>query len=166
MMKKVVIATALYACLTTGWLLTSCDNTKDGKEEYAEEQADAIDEADVARSEIRSADDTSDLADVREDLSDTAKELEAAKKNYMIELQNRQKSLSEKISELDPKVTDPNQPNREKWVDKRKELVRDRDKIQANLLELQRPMTDERFVTAKEEIKELMAAIDKALADN
>lgn len=166
MTKKVVLATAFYACLTTGWLLTSCDNTKDGKEEYAEEQADAIDEADAARAEIRSADDPSDLADLRDDLSETAQELEAAKKEYMTELQNRQGSLSEKISELDTKVTDPNQPNREKWVEKRKELVRDRAKLQVNLLELQNPMTDDRFATAKEEIKELMASIDKALADN
>ncbi len=165
-MKKVAIATALYAFITTGWLLTSCDNTQDGKEEYAEEQADAIDEADAARAELRSADDTSDLADVRDELSDAAQELEAAKKKYMSELQNRQQSLSEKISEIDPKVTDPNQPNREKWVEKRKELVRDRDRLQANLLELQKPMTDDRFVTAEKEIKELMATIDKALADN
>ena len=165
-MKKVLIATALYACITTGWLLTSCDNTKDGREEYAKEQADAIDEADVARADLRSADDSSDLTDVREELSDAARELEAAKREYMTELQNRQKSLSEKISELDTKVTDPNQPNREKWVEKRKGLMRDRTMLQANLLELQNPMTDERFVTAKEEIKQLMAAIDKALADN
>ena len=164
-MKKVLIATALYACIT-GWLLISCDNTKDGREEYAKEQADAIDEADVARADLRSADDSSDLTDVREELSDAARELEAAKREYMTELQNRQKSLSEKISELDTKVTDPNQPNREKWVEKRKGLMRDRTMLQANLLELQNPMTDERFVTAKEEIKELMAAIDKALADN
>ncbi|WP_373515380.1 hypothetical protein [Persicitalea sp.] len=165
-MKKVVIATALYACITTGWLLTSCDNTSDGKEEYAEEQADAINEADVARAEIRSADDTSDLADVRDDLTDAAKELEAAKKEYMTELKNRQRTLNEKISELDSKVTDPKQANRDKWVEKRKELVRDRDKLQANLLELQQPMSDDRFVTAEKEIKELMASIDKALTDN
>ncbi|GHB61958.1 hypothetical protein [Persicitalea jodogahamensis] len=164
-MKKVVFATALYACLTTGWLLTSCDNNKDGKEEYAEEQADAINEADIARAEIRSADDTSDLADVREDLSEAAQELEAAKKEYMTELQNRQKSLSEKIGELDSKVTDPKQANREKWVEKRKELVQERDQLQANLLELQKPMTNDRFVTAEKEIKELLASIDKSLAD-
>ena len=165
-MKKVAIATALYACITIGWLLTSCDNTKDGKEEYAEEQADAIDEADAARAEIRSADDTSDLADVRDELADAAKELETAKKEYVTELQNRQKTLNEKISELDAKVTDPKQPNREKWVEKRKELVRDRDRLQANLLELQRPMTNDRFVTAEQEIKELMASIDKTMAEN
>jgi len=165
-MKKVLTVTALSVCITTGWLLTSCDNTKDGREEYAGEQADAIDEADVARADLQSADDTSDLVEVRDELAEAARELEAAKKEYMTELQNRQKSLSEKINELDPKVTDPNQPNREKWVEKRKELVRDRTMLQANLLELQNPMTDERFVTAKEEIKELMAAIDKALADN
>ena len=165
-MKKVVIATALYACITTGWLLTSCDNTKDGKEEYAEEQADAIDEADAARAEIRSADDTSDLADVREELSDAAQELEAAKKEYMTELQNRQKSLNEKIDELGTKVTDPKQANREKWVEKRKELVQERDILQANLLELQKPMTNDSFVTAEKEINELMASIDKSLAEN
>ena len=165
-MKKVVIATFLYACITMGWLLTSCDNNKDSKEEYAEEQADALDEADAARAEITNAEDTADLAEVRDELSDKAKELEAAKKDYLAELQNRQKNLSEKISELDPKVTDPNQPNREKWVEKRKQLVSDRDKVQANLLELQNPMTDARFVTAEKEIKELMASIDKTLADN
>lgn len=165
-MKKVAIATSLYACITIGWFLTSCDSNKDGKEEYAEEQTDALREADAARTEIISADDTADLAEVRDELADKAKELEVAKKNYMAELQSRQKSLSEKISDLDPKVTDPNQPNREKWVEKRKELVRDRDKIQSNLLELQSPMTDDRFMTAEKEIKELMASIDKTLADN
>lgn len=165
-MKKVFIATAIYACITMGWLLTSCDNNKDSKEQYAEEQADALDEADVARVEIKSAEDTADLAQVRDELADKAKELAVAKKDYMTELQRRQKTLSEKISELDPKVTDPNQPNREKWVEKRKGLVSDRDKVQANLLELQNPMTDERFVTAEKEIKELMASIDKTLTDN
>lgn len=165
-MKKVFIATAIYACITMGWLLSSCDNNKDSKEQYAEEQADALDEADVARAEIKTAEDKADLAQVRDELADKAKELAAAKKDYMTELQRRQKTLSEKISELDPKVTDPNQPNREKWVEKRKGLVSDRDKVQANLLELQNPMTDERFVTAEKEIKELMASIDKTLTDN
>ena len=165
-MKKVVIATALYACLTTGWLLTSCDNTNDGKEEYAEEQADAINEADAARAELRDADDSEDLAEVKDDLADAAQELEAAKKEYITGLQQRQQSLNEEIGDLDTKVTDPKQANREKWVERRKELVRERDLLRANLLELQKPMTEERWTTAEKEIKELMATIDKQLAEN
>lgn len=165
-MKKIVSITAIYAVVTTGWLLISCDSTtKDSQKEYAQEQADAIDEADEARTEIMQAEDTSELADVRDELSDAAKELETARKNYMNELQTRQKALNEKISDLDAKVTDPKQPNRDKWVEKRQKLVRERDRLQANLMELQKPMTDERWVTAEEEIKELMAAIDRELKD-
>lgn len=163
-MKKVVLITAIYAVVTTGWLLTSCESTpKDSQKEYVQEQADAIDEADKARAEIQQTEDTSALIDVRDELSDAAKALEAARKNYMTELQRRQKTLNEKISYLDPKVTDPNQPNRDKWVEKRQKLVRERDKLQANLMELQKPMTDERWTTAEKEIKELMASIDQEL---
>lgn len=165
-MKKIVFITAIYAAVTIGWVLTSCDSTtKDSQKEYAQEQADAIDEADKARADIRQAEDTSDLADVRDELSDAAKELEAARKSYLTELQTRQKTLNEKISDLDGKVTDPKQANRDKWVEKRQKLVRERDRLQANLMELQKPMTDERWTTAEKEIKELMASIDQELKE-
>jgi hypothetical protein len=165
-MKKIVFITAIYAAITMGWLLTSCDSTpKDSQKQYAEEQADAINEADEARMEMLQAEDTSQLADVREDLSEAAQELEAARKSYTTELQTRQKTLNEKISELDGKVTDPKQANRDKWVEKRQKLVRERDQLQANLLELQKPMTDERWTTAEKEIKELIAAIDQELKE-
>ena len=102
---------------------------------------------------------------MRDELADAAKELEAARKGYLTELQARQKALNEKISDLDGKVTDPNQANRDKWVEKRQKLVRERDKLQANLMELQNPMTDTRWVTAEKEIKELMAGIDEELKE-
>lgn len=164
-MKKVVFITAIYAFISLGWLLTSCDSTpKDSQKEYVDEQADAHNEADEARTEIQQAD-TSQLTEVRDELADAAKELEAARKNYMTELQTRQKTLNEKISDLDGKVTDPKQANRDKWVEKRQKLVRERDKLQANLMELQRPMTDERWTTAEKEIKDLMATIDEELKE-
>lgn len=164
-MQKVAIITGLYAFLSIGWFLTSCGSNNERKE-FAEEQQDAMQQADEAYTDLRQATDTTDLVEAREELSESAQELEKAKKNYIAELQRRQTGLNEKISELDGKVTDPNQPNREKWVEKRQKLVRERDLLQVNLLELQKPMTDERWTTAEQEIKELIAAIDRELADS
>ncbi len=164
-MKKIALATTFYALVTLGWLIIGCETRNDSKQEYAEEQADAIDEADQAVNELQNTTDTSELADVRDDLREELKKLEAAKKDYLVQIQNRQKTLNEKISELDPKVTDPKQPNREKWVERRTKYVRERDQLQASLMELQKPMTNDRWITAESEIKELISAIDRDLQD-
>lgn len=165
MLKKIALATTFYALVTMGWLVIGCETKDDSKQEYAEEQVDASKEADKAEEEIQSTNDTSALADVRDDLTDELKKLEAAKKDYLAQIQTRQKTLNEKISDLDPKVTDPKQPNRQKWVERRTKYVRQRDQLQASLMELQKPMTGDRWSTAEGELKELISAIDEDLQD-
>lgn len=165
MLKKIALATTFYAFVTMGWLVMGCETKDDSKQEFAKEQADAMKEADQAVNEIQSTSDTSKLADVRDDLEDELKKLEAAKKDYLAQIQTRQKTLNEKISDLDPKVTDPKQPNRQKWVERRTKYVRQRDQLQASLMELQKPMTGDRWSTAEGELKELISAIDEDLQD-
>lgn len=165
MLKKIALATTFYALVMMGWLVIGCETKDDSKQEYAEEQVDASKKADKAVNELQSTTDTTKLADVRDDLTDELKKLEAAKKDYLAQIQARQKTLNEKISELDPKVTDPKQPNREKWVERRAKYVRQRDQLQANLMELQKPMTGDRWSTAEAEIKELISSIDLDLQD-
>jgi protein-tyrosine-phosphatase len=163
-MRKVVIITGLYALLTTGWLVASCGSANE-QQNYAEQQQEATQKAAEVHTDIREAEDTAALVEARDELSESVQKLEKAKKNYLTELQRRQTGLNEKISELDVKVTDPQQPNREKWVEKRQKLIRERDRLQVNLLEVQRPMTDERWTTVEQELKDLIATIDHELAD-
>jgi chromosome segregation ATPase len=166
-MRKVAIVTFIYALITTGWLVTGCSSGEESeKDQLAQEQQEAMNEADQAYDKIQNAEGVTDLSEVKEDLSETANELSEARKEYLNALQERLGKLNDRISELDQKLTDPNQANQPKWVSKRRELVRERDNVRANMMDLQKPMSDEQWVTAEEEIKKLLAAIDEQLKES
>lgn len=161
-MKKVAFITGIYAFIVMGWLLSSCENESQ-KEEYAEEQAEAMEKADDAYTTLETSNGLTDLTEVRAELEEAAKELAEEKKEYVRTLQDRQKKLNDRISELDKKLTDPMKANQPEWVDKKRKLTRERDQVKAMILDLQNPMTKERWVTAEEEIKTLITTIDEEL---
>jgi|GEM_PF-1633773 DNA repair exonuclease SbcCD ATPase subunit len=166
-MRKVAIITGIYACITTGWLLISCElNNKSQKEEYAEEQAEATKEADKAYTVIETTDGMADRTEVRENLAETVKDLAEEKQQYVNILQDRQKKLNKRIGALDKKLTDPTQANQPQWVEQKRKLARERDRVNPMMLNLQKPMTGEKWVTAEEEIKSLLASINEQLKDN
>jgi uncharacterized phage infection (PIP) family protein YhgE len=165
-MRKVVVLPCIYALVSAGLLLTGCGSKEENeKDQLAQEQQEAMNEADEAYDKIQNADGMTDLSEVKEDLSESMKEISEARKEYLDALQERLGRLNDRINELDKKLTDPNQANQPKWVSKRRELVRERDNVRANMMELQKPMTDKQWVTAEEEIKKLLAAIDEQLKE-
>lgn len=166
-MSKLTMSTLLYTFTAAGWLLTACDsNEKSDKEKLATQQQEIQKEADQANNKIEQAEVPVDISDSLEDLSKFIEEISIAKKDYLYAFQERQQKLNERISELDTKLTDPNQVNQSQWVSNRRVLIAERDKVRANMMELQKPMTKERWTMAEREIKELLAAIDKQLKES
>lgn len=165
-MSKQTLSTLLCTFIVAGWPLIGCDSDqKTEKEKLALEQKEAIEVAEqVYDNTVKAVDST----DVSESLAaaDSLEAITKAKREYLYALQECQGKLNEHINELDQKLTDPNQANQPQWVAKRRDLIRERDKVRANMMELQKPMTDERWTTAEQEIKELLSAIDKQLNES
>lgn len=165
-MRKVAIITGLYAAITFGWLLSSCESNENAqKEEFVAEQGEATKSTLGADTTLETTDGMADSTALSENLEVTAEDLASVKQEYVNTMQNSRQKLNERIDELDRQLTDPTQANQPQWVEEKKKLVGERNRLSAMMLNLQKPMTDKKWVIAEEEIKSLLASIDEQLKE-
>lgn len=125
-----------------------------------------MDATDESYDKLRNAQGPEDLAEVRNDLKETKQQLAEKQRSYVEKMRDRQEKIQKRLSMMDSKIGSSSGATKEKWIERRTKLMRERDQLQANLLDMQQPMTSEQMVTVEKQINDLLAAIDKELASN
>ncbi|MCE6990825.1 hypothetical protein [Dyadobacter sp. CY323] len=161
-MKVIFAGTAI----AMGALLAACNSgaEKEGKD-LAQAEEKALEAVDEARSEIAAPSDTTKVADAKEELLEVNQELNEKQSKYLESLKKQEVKLQENITKVDEKLRSADGNSKKRLTEKKDKLTKERDMLQANMLELTKPMEDKRLATVQKEVQERIVAIEKVLSE-
>lgn len=158
----------IFANLTiaAGVLLVSCNSGSDkDRKELANAEEKALETADEASEEVANTSDTTDMADAKEDLLEANQKLNEKQRDYMASLKKEESKLQERIAKLDDKIKSSDGDAKKRLTAKMDKAVKERDLLQANILEMAKPMEDKRLETVQKEVQQRIVAINKELSE-
>lgn len=142
-------------------LFTSCSKTDKERKELANAEEDALKKTEeVAKMNFDT--NKENTADLKEDLQKAQEKLSEKQNDYVVALREREAKLNDKLKDIQAKLRDGKSNKR--LLEKKDRLSKERDLVQANILELHSPVTDQKLETVEKGIKELIVEIDKELA--
>ncbi|GAB2781179.1 hypothetical protein GCM10027275_25970 [Rhabdobacter roseus] len=166
-MKKVAIVTGIYAFITMGWLLASCDsNRRDEGEKLAETEEQAQARTEDAYQQLAEAETKSDVEDIRDDLKKMDEKLTKEQQNYYQRMQKQHQDITRRLEKLNGQIASADATKKQRLTTNRDTLIHEKDLLEANMLEMQKPMNDDEWRTVESKLKQLIAAIDTELEKN
>jgi hypothetical protein len=165
-MKKLTRTVIFNAAFAACALLVSCNSGADkDRKELANAEEKALETADEATDKISSTSDTTEMTDAKEDLLEANDKLNEKQQDYLASLKEEEKKLQERISKLDSKIQSSDGDAKKRLTAKKDKAVKERDLLQANILEMAKPMEDKRLETVQKEIQQRIVAINKELSE-
>lgn len=163
-MKKAISVWMSGTALALAMFVSACnsDAEKDRKE-LARAEEEAIKTANKATDEVVNGADTNDMIDSKEKLREAEQKLNEKQQNYLISLKKTENKIHERLAKVDEKIKSADGNARKRFEEKRDKLVKERDMLQANILEIQKPMDDDQFQTVQKQVDGLISTIDKEL---
>ncbi|WP_439559120.1 hypothetical protein [Dyadobacter sp.] len=161
-MKKTVNVWVLSAMVVMGASLASCNSAEKDRKELANAEEDAL----KAAEETSAMGDTSkeEMADAKEDLLEANAKLNEKQQDYLNSLKEREAKIQERITKLDEKLKSADGNAKQRLTERKDKFTKERDLLQANILEMQKPMEDKRLETVQKEVQQRVVAIDKELS--
>lgn len=165
-MKKLTRIVFANFAIAAGALLVGCNSGADkDRKELANAEEKALETADEASQEIANTSDTTDMAAAKEDLLEANDKLNEKQRDYMASLKKEESSLQERIAKLNDKIKSADGDAKKRLTAKMDKAVKERDLLQANILEMAKPMEDKRLETVQKEIQQRIVAINKELSE-
>ncbi|MCE7065483.1 hypothetical protein [Dyadobacter sp. CY326] len=164
-MKKTVSVIFANVAIAMGALCISCNSKTDtDRKKLANAEEKALETADEASQKIASNSDTTEIADVKEDLLQVNNDLNEKQRAYLKSLKEEEAKLKERVTELDDKIQTADGDAKKRLMSKKNKVTQERGLLQANILEMAKPMEDKRLETAQKEIQQRIVAINKELS--
>jgi hypothetical protein len=165
-MKKLTRIVFLNAAFAACALLVSCNSGADkDRKELANAEEKALETADEASKEVANTSDTTEMADAKEDLLEANQKLNEKQQDYMASLKKEESKLQERITKLGEKIKTSDGDSKKRLTAKMDKAVKERDLLQANILEMAKPMEDKRLETVQKEVQQRIVAINKELSE-
>lgn len=160
-MKTKLIPLVPTVLLAGALLFTGCSGTDKERKELANAEEDALKKTEeVAKMNFDT--NKENTADLKEDLQKAQEKLSKKQNDYVVVLREREAKLNDKLKDIQTKLRDGKSNKR--LLEKKDRLSKERDLVQANILELHSPVTDQKLETVEKGIQELIVEIDKELA--
>jgi chromosome segregation ATPase len=164
-MKRKAIILLSNTLLAAGLLLTACNSsTEKDRKELARAEEEALEKAEEANKLVPQETDSSDMADVKKDLEKASQKLSEKQEKYLASLREKEGKLNDRLKTISEKLRTADGSARKRLTEKQDKLIKERDQLQANILEIQSPLTDQQLETVQKEINVLIAVIDRELS--
>ncbi|TDE13370.1 DUF1216 domain-containing protein [Dyadobacter psychrotolerans] len=164
-MKRIATIFLSNAILAAGLMLTACNSSTDkDRKELANAEEEALEKAAEANEMVPQETDSSDMADVKKDLEKASQKLSEKQDKYLASLREKEGKLNDRLKTIGEKLSSADGNAKKRLTEKQDKLIKERDQLQANILEIQSPMTDQQLETVQKEINVLIAVIDKELS--
>jgi len=165
-MKKITRIVFANFAIAAGALLVGCNSQGDKeRKELANAEEKALETAAAADSTVANTSDTSAIASAKEDLLKANEKLNEKQQKYLTSLKKEETSLQDKIAKLDKKIISSDGDAKKRLTTKKDKAIKERDLLQANILELAKPMEDKRLETVQKEVQTRIVAINKELSE-
>ena len=165
-MKKITRIVFVNVAFAACALLVSCNSGADkDRKELANAEEKALETANEASQEVENTSDTTKIADAKEDLLEANQKLNEKQQDYMASLKKEESKLQERITKLSEKIKSSEGDSKKRLTSKMDKAVKERDLLQANILEMAKPMEDKRLETVQKEIQQRIVAINKELSE-
>lgn len=161
-MKKHILFRMAIPLLAVSISLASCTGTEKQKKELANAEEEALKKANDALS-LTENDSKKEISKVKDDLEKANEKLNEKQTIYLQSLQEKEESVSNRLKSLNERIKSTSGEPSQRLVERRDKLSKERDMLQANIMELKSPMNDQRLETVEKELKVLIAAIDREL---
>jgi DNA anti-recombination protein RmuC len=164
-MKKIVNVWLLSGMVLAGSTLVSCNSQADkDRKELANAEEEALEAAEKTTEQVATDSSKEEMSDAKEELLDANAKLNEKQAEYLKSLKEREKKIQERISKLDEKLKSAEGNSQKRLMEKKDKFTKERDLLQANILEMQKPMEDKRLETVQKEVQQRVVAIDKELS--
>ena len=164
-MKKTVNIIFANVAIAMAALCFSCNSkTETERKKLANAEEKALETADEASSKIAESSDTTEIEDAKEDLLQVNTDLNEKQRAYMKSLKEEESKLKERITKLNEKIQSADGNAKKRLSAKMDKAVKERDLLQANILEMAKPMEDKRLETVQKEVQQRIVAINKELS--
>ena len=165
-MKKITRIVFVNVAFAACALLVSCNSGADkDRKELANAEEKALETANEASQEVENTSDTTKIADAKEDLLEANQKLNEKQQDYMASLKKEEFKLQERITKLSEKIKSSEGDSKKRLTSKMDKAVKERDLLQANILEMAKPMEDKRLETVQKEVQQRIVAINKELSE-
>lgn len=165
-MKKLTRIIFANFAIAAGALFVGCNSGSDkDRKELANAEEQALETADEASEEIANTSDTSEMEDAKEDLLEANQKLNEKQQKYLASLKKEESELQERVVELDEKIKSADGDAKKRLTVKKDKVTKERDLLQANILEMAKPMEDKRLETVQKEVQQRIVAINKELSE-
>ena len=161
-MKKHILFRMAIPLLAVSISLASCTGTEKQKKELANAEEEALKKANDALS-LTENDSKKEISKVKDDLEKANEKLNEKQTIYLQSLQEKEESVSNRLKSLNERIKSASGEPSQRLIERRDKLSKERDMLQANIMELKSPMNDQRLETVEKELKVLIAAIDREL---
>lgn len=161
-MKKHILFRMAIPLLAVSISLARCTGTEKQKKELANAEEEALKKANDALS-LTENDSKKEISKVKDDLEKANEKLNEKQTIYLQSLQEKEESVSNRLKSLNERIKSASGEPSQRLVERRDKLSKERDMLQANIMELKSPMNDQRLETVEKELKVLIAAIDREL---
>ncbi|MCE7043859.1 hypothetical protein [Dyadobacter sp. CY312] len=163
-MKRILTLFFANAFIISGLLLTSCNSSAEkDRKELAKAEEEALDKAAEANKLVPQEADTKEIEGVKKDLEKASEKLSGKQGKYLTSLKQKEGKINDKLKSINEKLRKADASSKKSLTEKQDKLIKERDQLQANILEIQSPMTDQQLETVQKEIDLLIAIIDKEL---
>lgn len=164
-MKKSIVGILSSSAFAICLLFASCNSsTENDRKELAKAEEEALEKAAEANQLVPAEADQEEIAGVKKDLELANEKLSEKQEKYYASLKEREAKISTRLVRLNEKIKSADGNSRQKLIEKQDKLIKERDQLQANILEIQTPMTDTQLETVQKEIDLLITVIDRELA--
>jgi DNA anti-recombination protein RmuC len=163
-MKRILTLFFANAFIIPCLLLTSCNSsTEKDRKELANAEEEALDKAAEANKLVPQEADTKEIEGVKKDLEKASEKLSEKQEKYLASLKQQERRINDRLKAITEKLQSADDNSKKNLTEKLDKLTKERDQLQANILEIQSPMTDQQLETVQKEINLLIAIIDREL---
>jgi chromosome segregation ATPase len=164
-MKKLTKIVFANFALAAGVLLAGCNSqTEKDRKELANAEEQALETTEEVDKEVADTSDTTKMANAKEDLLEANQKLNEKQQKYLASLKEEEVKLRDRIAKLDTKIQSSDAAAKKRLATKRDKAVKERDLLQANILEMAKPMEDKRLETVQKEVQQRIVAINQELS--
>lgn len=164
LMKRKFIFITTNILLAVSLLVAGCNSTAEKeRKELANAEEEALEKADEANKMVPAETDTGEMAKVKEDLQNASSKLSEKQEKYLASLRQKESRLNDRLKTNAEKLKTADGNTKKRLTERHDRLTKERDQLQANILEIQSPMTDQQLETVQKEIDVLIAVIDREL---
>ncbi|CAG5069782.1 hypothetical protein DYBT9623_02519 [Dyadobacter sp. CECT 9623] len=164
-MKKTMSVWVAGTMILMASMTFSCNSGADkDRKELANAEEEALEAAEKTSEVVSNDTSKEEMSKAKEELLDANAKLNEKQQEYLTSLKERETTIQDRIKKLDEKLQSANDNSKKRLTERRDKFTKERDLLQANILELQKPMEDKRLETVQKEVQQRVVAIDKELS--